>query len=224
MKAASARRNIHTLTMKTICHRNGFSAFALVAIIVGIIAVAGVGYYATSQPDGVGGVIEKEEEMVMNSESMIGGEKVMNEGEMMKKEGAMMGDEKMMEESTMKYERAVLAGSAARLLDFTKADYDAALKTDKLIVLYFYANWCPICKKEFPKMQEAFNELSTDDVIGFRVNYNDNETDAVEKGLAREFGVAYQHTKVFLKNGVRILKSPESWEKDRYLSEINSRK
>lgn len=107
------------------------------------------------------------------------------------------------------------------LLDFNNEAYDLTIKSDKLIVLYFYANWCPICRAEFPKMQGVFNELTTDKVVGFRVNYNDSDTDDRERELAREFGVAYQHTKVFLKNGERLLKSPETWDKERYLSEIN---
>lgn len=122
-----------------------------------------------------------------------------------------------------RYSGVVLAGSSALLLDFNKSDYDAVFQTDKLIVLYFYANWCPLCKAEFPLMQEAFNELTTDKVIGFRVNYNDDQTDSDEEALARQYGVAYQHTKVFVRNGERIGKWPDSWNKDRYLSEINSR-
>lgn len=114
-----------------------------------------------------------------------------------------------------------LAGGASPLLDFVKADYDKARASGKLIVLYFYANWCPICREEFPKMQSAFNELTTDRAVAFRVNYNDNETDGAERELAREFGVAYQHTKVFVKNGVRVGKYPDGWSKGRYLSEIN---
>lgn len=124
-------------------------------------------------------------------------------------------------ETMMKYSGAVLAGKSAPLLDFTKSDYDTAIKTDKLVVLYFYANWCPICKAEFPVMQKVFNELTTDKVIGFRVNYNDDQTDNDEKNLAKQFGVAYQHTKVFVKNGERILKSPEGWNDKRYDVEIN---
>ena len=80
---------------------------------------------------------------------------------------------------------------------------------------------CKECKKEFPKMQDAFDELQRSDVVGFRVNYNDSDTDADEKQLARDFGVAYQHTKVFLKDGNRILKAPDSWSTDRYISEIS---
>ncbi len=136
-----------------------------------------------------------------------------------KEQGAMMKKE---EDATMVYKGAVLAGKQAKVLDFNKADYDAALKSNNLVVLYFYATWCPLCKLEIPKLYESFNQLSTDKVVGFRVNYNDDDTDDAEKALAREFGVAYQHTKVFVKNGKRVLKSPESWDTQRYISEINS--
>lgn len=116
----------------------------------------------------------------------------------------------------------VLAGTASPLIDFNKADYDVARNSDKLVVLYFYATWCPICQAEQPNLEGAFNELATDRVVGFRVNYNDGDTDDNERMIAREFGVAYQHTKVFLKGGQRVLKSPEAWDKPRYLTEINN--
>ena len=153
-------------------------------------------------------------------------EEAMMEGEWTEEEMEAMEGEHMEEEGMMQsaegYSGNVLAGTSALLLDFKKADYEAAKNTDKLIVLYFYANWCPICKVEFPKLQAVFNDFTTDEVIGFRVNYNDNETDADEVALAREFGVAYQHTKVLLRNGARILKAPDSWDKARYTREIMS--
>lgn len=117
---------------------------------------------------------------------------------------------------------SVLAGTTSPLLDFNQADFEAAKASDKLIVLYFYANWCPICREEFPLMQAAFNQLQNSNVVGFRVNYNDDETDDFEKNLAREHGVAYQHTKVFVRGGQQVLKSPESWEQARYLTEITN--
>ena len=120
-----------------------------------------------------------------------------------------------------KYTGTVLAGKSAQLIAYNKADYEAAVKSDKLVALYFTANWCPICKVEIPNLYAAWNELTTDKVVGFRVDYNDSDTDADEKNLARQLGVVYQHTKVFLKNGKQVLKSPESWSKERNLSEIN---
>jgi len=117
----------------------------------------------------------------------------------------------------------VLAGTSAPLLDFKKSDYDQALASGKLILLYFYADWCPICQAEFPKMQSVFNTLETDQIVAFRVNYKDDFTDSDEVNLAKQFGVAYQHTKVFLKNGTLISKHPDSWGEGRYLSEINNR-
>lgn len=125
--------------------------------------------------------------------------------------------------NTMAFSGKLLGGdSETPLLDFVKEDYDRAIESGKLVTLYFYANWCPTCKLEFPKMESAFDELNSNDVIGFRVNFNDNDTDEFEKELAKEFGVAYQHTKVFVRGGERILKSPETWNKERYLSEINA--
>lgn len=116
----------------------------------------------------------------------------------------------------------VLAGSKAQVIDYNKPDFDKALAAKKLVVIYFYADWCPICRAEVPKMYEAFNELTSSDVVGFRVNYKDGFDDDHEKDLAREHGIGYQHTKVFVKNYERVLKSPESWDKERYLTEINN--
>jgi thiol-disulfide isomerase/thioredoxin len=146
-------------------------------------------------------------------------------GESKESDEAMMhGNEDVMTEEhdmMMQHPSLLLAGNTAPLLDFTKEAYETALQSDKLVVLYFYANWCPECKKEFPVVQSVFNNLSTGQVIGFRVNYNDDQTDTDEQNLAREFGVAYQHTKVFVKNQKRILKSPEGWDVERYKTEIN---
>jgi len=138
--------------------------------------------------------------------------------------GARAGEAAAMEQKDAApgFTGTVLAGSSSPLLDFNRADYEAALDSDKLVFLYFYATWCPICKAELPHLYGAFNRLTTDRVVGFRVNYNDSDTDDVETSLAREYGVAYQHTKVAIRDGRRVLKSPESWDEQHYLDEISS--
>ncbi len=115
----------------------------------------------------------------------------------------------------------VLAGTSAPLYEFNKAAYEEATKSDKLVVLYFYADWCPFCVAEYPILKNVFNEMTRTDVVGFRVHYNDESTGPNERALARQFGVGYQHTKVFLKKGARVLKSPETWTKERYILEIS---
>ena len=116
----------------------------------------------------------------------------------------------------------VLAGTTSKYVEFNQAAYQQALDENKIILLYFYANWCPLCTKEQPEIFSAFNELNNPEVVGFRVNFRDSDTDQDEVELAKKYGISYQHTKVILKNGERILKSPESWNKERYLQELQS--
>ncbi|MBI2613768.1 MAG: thioredoxin family protein [Candidatus Levybacteria bacterium] len=120
------------------------------------------------------------------------------------------------------YSGRVLAGGYSPFLEFNKDDYEKALKSEKIILLDFYANWCPICRAEEPGIFDGFNSLTTDRIIGFRVNFNDSETDEDEKKLAKDFNVPYQHTKIFLRNGQEISRSVDQWSKERFLEEISN--
>lgn len=213
-------------------NQRGLSWPIVLIVILVLIVGAAVVYTMSQQPSA-------EDDGTDTEQGSLGQEDTHNDQTMMHDdENLMSDDEAMMHDGDMPNEDTsvtsetnqdvlvlsgqVLAGSSAPLIDFNLADYEKAKASNKLVVLYFYANWCPICKEETANsLYPAFNDLSRDDVVGFRINYNDSDTDDNEVDLAREFGVAYQHTKVFLSNGERVLKSPESWNKQRYFDEIN---
>jgi len=212
-------------------NRQSGQAIIVIAVVVGVLIAVGVaGYIAyqrakTTPPPTV--------EQTQTDDSMVKDDVVFKTDSVT--EDTMMEDEVVKDDevttkgglpfeggSELNLSGTVLAGTTSKFYDYNQADYLQALASDKLIVLYFYASWCPICRAETQNATyPAFNELNNPDVIGFRVNFNDGDTDKSEEGLAREFGVAYQHTKVFVKNGSRILKSPQQWDKDRYFEEIN---
>ncbi|MBI3282792.1 thioredoxin family protein [Candidatus Curtissbacteria bacterium] len=118
------------------------------------------------------------------------------------------------------YQGVVLAGSSSPYLEFNKTDYQKALFEKKIIILDFYANWCPICRAETPHLRAGFDSLTSEQVVGFRVNFNDSDTDNDEKELAKEFEIPYQHTKVILKNGQEVKRSGDQWDEETFEREI----
>lgn len=173
-----------------------------ILIIIGVIVLvlAGGGLFLASQQKNGSedAMMEKNENSVMKEESS--------------------DDETMMKEG---YSGQILAGNSSPFLVFNQVDYDKAVSDGKIVFLDFYANWCPICRAEAPELHAGFNELNRDDIIGFRVNFNDTETSEDEKALADEFDITYQHTKVILQNGKEVLKDGDHWDRAKFLEEIN---
>lgn len=122
--------------------------------------------------------------------------------------------------STQSFQGTVIAGTTAPYIEFNTADYELAKSQGNIILLDFYANWCPICRAEEPEIKAGFDALTAENVVGFRVNYNDDETDDAEKALAKEFGVTYQHTKVIVHNGEVKLKTLEQWDVEIFNEEL----
>ena len=209
-------------------------------VLLALFSIVVFGCTSQTQPTKNSGEVKKADGTIVKADGTMvkpdgtmvkpDGTMIKTDGTMVKPDGTMIGPDGKVIESKQStsgtagaagYTGKVLAETeATKYLDFNKADYDKALKEKKKILLYFYANWCPICRIEQPQTFAAFNEIKDPDLIGFRVNYRDSDTDADEESLAKEFGVSYQHTKVILKDGQRVGKFPDSWDKQRYLDEL----
>ncbi len=76
-------------------------------------------------------------------------------------------------------------------LAYNAEDFDK--NKSKRRVLFFYANWCTTCRPVNAQFLKEANQIP-DDVVVYRVNYKDSDTDEEEKSLAEKYKITYQHT------------------------------
>ena len=80
------------------------------------------------------------------------------------------------------------------MIALTKDNYEAeVIKAEGLVVIDFWATWCPPCRMLTPVMEELSNELA--DVKFCKVNVDE------ERELAHEYNVSSIPLLVFIKNG-----------------------
>jgi thiol:disulfide interchange protein len=142
----------------------------------------------------------------------------MMEGEWAPEEMAAMEKEHAEKEAMM--EKGLLAGDISKYYVWDKAMFDQAVADGKIVYLEFSAEWCPACQQQEKDLKVAFEQLDDPDVVGFRIPYKDSRTTEEHTLLAKQYGIAYQHTKVIIKGGKTVMKSPEAWSVERFLSEM----
>jgi len=86
------------------------------------------------------------------------------------------------------------ASVAAKPEGMTKAEFDKLIVSDKVIIVDFYAEWCPPCKKMRPHLDEISKEMSNE-VIVIKIDVDKNPT------LAKEMKVEGLPTLQFYKTG-----------------------
>jgi hypothetical protein len=119
------------------------------------------------------------------------------------------------------YNANVISGIVSQYLEFNKDDFDKAKKDGKIIFVEFYSSWDAQAQQQEKYIEEAFNALSTNKVVGFRVHYKDDITSEIESMLAKENDVNKQDTKFILKNGQQIYRTELLIDDKTILEEIN---
>ena len=64
--------------------------------------------------------------------------------------------------------------------DFSLTDIDGATHTlsaykGKVVIVNFWATWCPPCREEMPAMQRAWEQLKDDDIVLLAIDIGENE-------------------------------------------------
>lgn len=101
------------------------------------------------------------------------------------------------------------------LLHFTSENFEEeVVKSDKTVLIDFWATWCGPCRMLSPIIDEIAEEVNEDVKVG-KVNVDE------EQDLAMEFGVMSIPTLVIMKNGKEIRRMVGVQEKQTILDAIS---
>ena len=99
------------------------------------------------------------------------------------------------------------------VLKITKENYETeVLKSDKLVLIDFYADWCGPCKMMSPIIDEIAEEVGDKIKVG-KINVDENQE------LAIQYNIVSIPTLMFLKNG-KLLKTIVGFHSKGELNEI----
>jgi thioredoxin 1 len=102
---------------------------------------------------------------------------------------------------TTKLEILLISKYTIMAVEFTQANFEEmALKSDKPVLIDFWAEWCGPCRMVGPVVEEIAKEYDGKAVIG-KVNVDENPE------ISMKYGIRNIPTILFLKNGEVVDKS-----------------
>lgn len=99
-------------------------------------------------------------------------------------------------------------------LEITDASFGDVLKSDKLVVVDFWAEWCGPCRMVGPIVEELATEYEGKAVIG-KVDVDSNDE------ITSKYGIRNIPTILFIKNGEVVDKHVGAAQKSALVEKIN---
>ncbi|MBL7802431.1 MAG: thioredoxin [Saprospiraceae bacterium] len=103
----------------------------------------------------------------------------------------------------------------AKTAGMSKADYEALLKSDKLVLVDFYADWCGPCRKMAPYLEEIKTEMAGQ-VTVVRINADDNQD------LMKSMSVDALPVLLIYKNGAQLWRNEGFIDKAGVVEQLNA--
>lgn len=84
---------------------------------------------------------------------------------------------------------------------FEQAAFDAAVQTNKPVLVDVYADWCPTCKRQVRVLEPMLKEEQFKDYTVFKVDYDEH------KDALKNFKVTRQSTLILFNEGKEVRRS-----------------
>ena len=96
-------------------------------------------------------------------------------------------------------------------------EFESTINANKMVLIDFYATWCPPCKMLAPILDEVIAEIG-DDVDIAKINVDENEK------ISQQFNVMSIPTLVLFKDGKQVDKTIGLMSKEQLIAFIVSNK